>query len=708
MAHETPDDRLKRAEHELARTRQLLDDAQQLARLGSWEWNLDDDKVTWSAELFRLLGHDPETTEPTGELTRLAIHPEDRGRIRRLFADAMTTHEPIAERTRMVRPDGSEWVARTRAVVIAEPGGGPARLVGTVEDVSDQVRARDSEAMLAQIVRCANDAIYTLDTEGRVTSWNPAAEQLYGYSADEMLGRTLDRLFPTEADPATADRRDAARRRLLVDGVAPEEFEDRRRCKDGELIDVAIVMASLRDSEGRIIGAVANVRDITERRRVEAKLEHSVSHDGLTGLFNRRRFVEELAAASARAERDQTQAAVLILDLDNFKYVNEHFGHSAGDALLTGIATTLQRRLRDTDVIARLGGDEFGILVAPTTAAHVTVLAGDLLRAIRRHVLTADGHAVRTSASIGVTVFGDREVTPEDLLAGADRAMYESKEAGRDRVTLHSAEQREKSQARIRFSGEYVIRDALENNRFELFTQPIADLADGRLVACEILLRLRREGRLIPPGEFLPAAERLGLIHAIDHWVIEQAIAAAAQHPDIRFQINLSGATIDDERLDGFIAERLFEHRADPANVVFELTETAAIANMARARELARSVAELGCSFAIDDFGAGFSTFYYLKHFPAKYLKIDGEFITHPRSRTDELVIESIVRIARHLGKQTVAEFVSDAGTLERVRELGVDLGQGFHISRPFPLSQLGAAPRNLVRLKPERQLSMK
>jgi EAL domain-containing protein (putative c-di-GMP-specific phosphodiesterase class I) len=205
---------------------------------------------------------------------------------------------------------------------------------------------------------------------------------------------------------------------------------------------------------------------------------------------------------------------------------------------------------------------------------------------------------------------------------------------------------------------------------------------------------MRRDGELIYPGDFLPAAARLGLTREIDHWVIDHALELAAVHPELTFFVNLSGQTIDDDGLDLFIAERAAAHACDPGGVVFELTETAAVGNISRARELARKLAQLGCRFAIDDFGAGFSTFYYLKHFPADFIKIDGEFISGPRSPTDDLVIESIVRIAANLGKRTIAEFVADEETMERMRELGVDLAQGYYFSRPFPTSELASLER--------------
>jgi EAL domain-containing protein (putative c-di-GMP-specific phosphodiesterase class I) len=215
---------------------------------------------------------------------------------------------------------------------------------------------------------------------------------------------------------------------------------------------------------------------------------------------------------------------------------------------------------------------------------------------------------------------------------------------------------------------------------------------------CEVLLRMRGpDGELVSPGAFLPTAERLGIIRSIDFWVIEHAFAEAARYPDLTFELNLSGGTIDDAGLESFISSQLQSHAVDPSRIVFELTETAAVSNLARARELAHRLSDIGCEFAIDDFGAGFSTFYYLKHFPAKYVKIDGEFMNEPQSRMDELVIESIVRIGREVGKLTIAEYVADRAAMERARALGVDYGQGYFFAKPFPVRHLSGMPRKFL-----------
>jgi diguanylate cyclase (GGDEF)-like protein/PAS domain S-box-containing protein len=702
--HNTADGELARlraalasVREELNQTRRTLEDAQRLAHLGSWEWDLQMGAVYWSAELFRLHGFEPHEVVPDRNTAVLRTHPDDLEKRRRwLERLASEPGEEFEEMLRLALPDGSVRPITARGMLLVDEMGEPLRYVGTVQDMSVEARSRETERLLSQIVMSTSDAVFTIDPDMHVQSWNPAAERLYGYTEEEIVGQHVDILLPEIVDPAELEIRTTRQSRVLNQVSTYEEFETRRRRKDGTMIEISAVTSPLRDYAGDVIGIVASVRDITERRRAESRLSHLSNHDVLTGLYNRVRFEEELTAAAARAEQDGHEAAVLMLDIDNFKYVNETYGHKTGDELVAGIATTLQRCLRDTDVLARFGGDEFGVLIAPTTLEQAQQLAEKLLTAVREHVMQIDRKQLRVSASIGVATFGGKCATAEELLGDVDRAMYQSKEAGRDRVTVYSPSERASARGLLQRSSEYLIRDGLEQDRFELYVQPIVNLRTGIMTHCEVLLRLNDNGSIIMPGEFLPAAERLGLIHLIDRWVIDHAFALAAKHPDLTVELNLSGATIDDEQLVPHVATQLERHGTNPHRIVFELTETAAVGNIAKARELARTLSEFGCTFAIDDFGAGFSTFYYLKHFPAQYVKIDGEFLSDTRNRMDDLVIESIVRIGRDLGKQTIAEYVSDAARLERVRRLGVDYGQGYHFARPFPACELGGYPRKL------------
>jgi diguanylate cyclase (GGDEF)-like protein len=441
-------------------------------------------------------------------------------------------------------------------------------------------------------------------------------------------------------------------------------------------------------------------REIAERERYERELQHLADHDPLTGLFNRRRFREELDRELARARRSGIPGAVLLIDLDHFKYVNDSLGHSIGDQLIAQAGGLLARRARAMDLLARIGGDEFALILPDVTEHEAELVAHALLKVMRQELWAESTSGSRpVTASIGVAAFSAAsELSADELLVEADIAMYDAKEAGRGRASVYSAsdEHRERMQARLTWDER--IRGALRENRLVLHAQSIVPLNEDAPPCHELLVRmLDDDGTLIEPAAFLPIAERMDLIDRIDRWVARQAVRLLAREQraghDVRLQVNLSAVLLGDEELPAFIAGELHSAGADGHGLCFEITETAAIINMERARQFASGVAKLGCQLALDDFGTGFASFYYLKHLPFDYLKIDGEFIRElPNNPTDQLVVKSIAEIAHGLGKRTVAEFVSNQHTLELLRGYGVDYAQGFFVGRPGPIPQTGLA----------------
>jgi diguanylate cyclase (GGDEF)-like protein len=391
--------------------------------------------------------------------------------------------------------------------------------------------------------------------------------------------------------------------------------------------------------------------------------------------------------------------ALLMIDLDHFKQVNDRFGHNAGDELLISVARILQARVRETDLAARLGGDEFAVLMTEGGAAEAQILAADLSDLIRRRSVALSGAAPGgLTASIGIAVFDKREnLRPDDILVEADTAMYTAKQDGRNRIAAYVTDDGVRHRLAARLTLHNEIDSALKEDRFELHLQPIMDLRSGTIGRYEALLRMIDEsGALIPPATFLYVAERFDQIHAIDRWVIEHAIALLPRMAaDQAIEINLSGRSLGDPLLAAHISDVIAAAGADPHRLIFEITETAAIENIHRAREFADELTALGCSFALDDFGAGFGSFYYLKYLPFDYLKIDGEFVKNcTESRTDQLVLQACVQLARGLGKETIAEFVENAEILRLVRALGVDHAQGYEIARPQAVDVvLGSEP---------------
>jgi diguanylate cyclase (GGDEF)-like protein/PAS domain S-box-containing protein len=530
-----------------------------------------------------------------------------------------------------------------------------------------------------------------VDLDGGWRQVNEALCTMLRYSEAELLSATRDQL--THVDDLALDMEQV--NALIAGEIDHCEMEKRFLDARREVVWTTVSRSLVRDDDsGEPLYFIAQVQDITERRQFEAKLSHLADHDALTGLFNRRRLEHELDRQVAYTERYRTGAALLMLDLDNFKYVNDTLGHAMGDELIVRVANALRERLRDTDVIARLGGDEFAIILPETDTAAAEVLATGLLETIAHDGIVLDERsAIQVSASIGIAAIEHGTLrTPAELMMNADVAMYDAKEAGRGRFSVHDAADHA-GRLTDGVTWAEAIRTALATDAFVLYQQPVLDLRTNEIARHELLLRMvGAQGEHIEPATFLYIAERFGLVQEIDTWVVRQAIALIAEQAGrgrrLALEVNLSGLSLTSPEVLATIESELTETGIDPTCLTFEITETAAIVNIQKARAFAERIAELGCTFALDDFGAGFGSFYYLKHLPFDYLKIDGEFVRNlTDSVKDQAVVKSLARIATELGKQTVAEFVEDAETLELVRRYGVDFAQGFHIGVPQPVA---------------------
>jgi len=465
--------------------------------------------------------------------------------------------------------------------------------------------------------------------------------------------------------------------------------------------EVGAMAAAFNDMQDEV-GRAAQSLDVAreELLRSQRELQYAATHDALTELPNRSHLEREVDRVAALSAQHGGSAAVVVLDLDGFKYVNDSRGHAVGDALLVKVASLLRGALRPGDVAGRLGGDEFAVVLANVHPVEAVDLANQLLALLRAHALVVhDGKLIRVSASVGVAFTSPGlPRSAHDLIIDADVAMYEAKDAGRDRLAVTSTTDPRQDDLRSRHEWVERIRDALDNHRFVLLAQPIHALVEDPTERYELLLRMvDHDAQLIPPGLFLPTAERTGLIAQIDRWVVGEACQLLGQWQaagrDVSFEVNVSGPSMGDPELLAVIRAGL-TGITRPGSLVVEVTETAAIVDLPRAQAFAHQLAGLGIRLALDDFGAGYGSFYYLKHLPFDYLKIDGEFIRNlATSSHDQIIVSSLVTMAHQLGKATIAEFVEDAAALAAVRALGVDYAQGYHFGRPGPLPQ-PSAPR--------------
>jgi len=650
---------------------------------------------SWNAGAQQIKGYRAE--EIIGRHFSVLYPPEDvaAGKPDRALAVAGTDGRLQDEGWRM-RQDGTRFWANVVITALRDADGTLCGFGKITRDLTErrarELRLRASEERF----RCSFDeariGMLIIGIDGRYERVNDAFCAIVGHAREQLVG--LPRENITHPDDVAAD---AAALRSCLAGEATSQMREKRYLHAaGHAVWAAINLTLIRDPEGRPLHFIAQVQDITDRRNHERQLQHMADHDPLTGLLNRRSFERELSRHIARVERYGATGSVLMLDLDNFKYFNDTQGHNAGDQLIIRIAQGLQSRLRDTDMLARLGGDEFAVLLPAEDERETQTVADALLKVVCEQGTPAlAGRQQKVSASIGIARFDDRErLTAEEMMVNADLAMYDAKEAGRGRFSWYYTDQHERPKIESRMKWAAQINDAINEDRFELLAQPIVSLAAHDAPQYELLLRMRDpHGDLIPPGSFLYIAERLGLIREIDHWVTNRAIdMLAEQHAlgrDLRFEVNLSGHTIGDKQLLELIERRLRETRVPPDRLIFEITETAAIAHIGRAAAFAERLTELGCKFALDDFGAGFGSFYYLKHLPCDYLKIDGEFVRHcAENETDRILIAAVVQIARGMGKRTIAEFVTNQESVDALTHLGVDYGQGFHLGRPAPLHE--------------------
>ncbi len=526
--------------------------------------------------------------------------------------------------------------------------------------------------------------------DGRWLQVNDALCRITGHTGEQLKQTTLRAI--THPDDVALDVE--CLEQLLSGEIPNYQVELRYRHAWGHDVWVLVTTSLVRDEGRDPLYLVTQVQDISERKEMARHLEYVVDHDFLTGLLNRRHFEQELARETERAARYDSPGAVLLIDLDNFKDVNDTFGHRAGDDVLKGVAGLLRQRLRQTDIIARVGGDEFAVLLTQTDADEVQLVADDVVKALGREMAMLADQSIRITASVGVAMFDG--LTDVEALAYADVAMYEAKETGRNRFEMYRPRERGRERVSARLAEAEQIRIALEEDRLILFCQPILDLATNEICQYELLLRLPDEEHDEPltPSAFLYRAERSGLIQAIDAWVVRKAIALIAEHARaghrLVLNVNLSGRSIGDRRLAEITEAALEESGIDPAQLIFELTETAAISNVEEAKAFAVRLHGRGCRFALDDFGAGFGSFYYLKSFPFDFLKIDGEFVRDlVTSPMNQLVVAAIVSIARGMGMKTVAEFVTSEEAAELLRTIGVDHAQGYHIGMPRPVLEM-------------------
>lgn len=582
------------------------------------------------------------------------------------------------------------------------------RLVSSLSDIQ---KRKQAEALLfeekerAQVTLASiADAVVTVDTAGRIEFLNPVAERLTGWPLEEARQRPVAEVFAVVDESTGAPIADPVARALADGAVIEADGNVVLLCRGAESIAIDYSVAPIRDRGANIVGAVLVIQDMSRERQYAARLSNLASHDPLTGLLNRREFEERVRAIVEHREAEEGQHAVLYLDLDQFKVVNDTSGHAAGDELLRQVGALLRPRLREGDVLARLGGDEFGVLLPHCPPAPALRIAEALRKAIVDFRFAWKNRSFTIGVSIGLVNLADGPHTLASALSAADATCYLAKDKGRNRVQVYRPEDSEVALRRGEMEWVHRLHRALAEDRLCLFSQPIRAIhaPDANSDHEELLVRLIDEqNELIPPIAFIPAAERYHLMPSIDRWVIRTAFRViserrAAGKTSGTYAINVSGASIGDDQFLDYVRDSFARFRIPHASICFEITETTAVTSLSKAAEFIGALREPGCRFALDDFGVGVSSFTYLKQLPVDYLKIDGSFVKNMlNDPVDAAMVEAIHRIGRVMGKQTIAESVETPAMLDALRSVGVDFAQGHAIAMPSMFAPPGTRSRH-------------
>jgi diguanylate cyclase (GGDEF)-like protein/PAS domain S-box-containing protein len=671
---------------------------------GLWDWKLSTDELYCSPRFGQLLGYDNGLAIATMQGVSELVHDADRFAARQALANHLKRHLPFDCELRIQMRSGEFRWFRARGRAVRDPQTGWAlRMAGALTDISNEKTAvidLFAEKERAQVtLKSIADAVIRTDLHGIVEYLNPAACAVVGWKQDRDLAipwTALARMVDEATNQVVADPVAAA----MQEGHTIESHSHKVLIRhDGSEIAVTYMATPVRQHDGTIVGAVLVLRDVSTERQFAAKLTYQASHDALTGLINRTEFDRRLEVALQSAAKLGRNHAIMYLDLDQFKVVNDTCGHAAGDRLMRQVSGLLRSEMRESDTLARLGGDEFGVLLENCTQEAALRIAEQLRSLVEDFHFAFGEMRFHIGASIGLVHVSDGTLTLAEVLRAADAACYLAKEKGRNRVQVYRPDDRDLTtrQGEMRWAGR--LQQALDDDRFVLYAQEIFPVSGPREhgIHCELLVRMVDDnGKIVPPMAFIPAAERYNLMPQVDRWVVRNALATLKRlrieraEPAIGLcSINLSAATIGDERFPGFLRDQIELFDVPPELLCFEVTETAAIANLDRALDFMNEFSAQGVRFSLDDFGSGMSSFGYLKHLPVDFLKIDGAFIkdlaTDP---VDRAMVEAINSVGHAMGKLTIAEFVGDERVLKILNELDVDYAQGFFLGRPRPLAR--------------------
>ncbi len=683
-ARQTLEAKVRERTLELEEKRARLAEAQHLARMGSWEWRIDEDRIFWSDEVFRIFGLDPAEFEPTYDNYLDRVHPEDRDRLSRTVTEAITDNQSYQIEHRIETPAGEMKTVYGEGRIKADPTGRPVRLFGIVQDITEKKQHLAEIKRLSRAIEASTNLIFITDLQGRIEFVNRAFESVTGYSRDEAIGQTPRILSSGRTTQETyAD----LWKTILAGKVSTGEFMNRR--KNGQPFWVKSYILPIRGDGGEIDQLMAIQEDITRQVIESKKARYLADRDVTTGLLNRKTFIGKVE----RQLIEVPEAALILFDIDGFKTINTIYGANLADSVLRHVGRVIRSELSAESgriqYISRFGEDELAVFLTGAGAGEALALAETIRKTIAHRPHTAE--EVRVTVSAGVVAYPDHSDNIEHLLSKLTLSVQRAKSLGRNRCHIYEdADQEFQTRHRDYRHKEWIL-SALEEDRFEIWFQPILDLHTETIHHFEVLVRMRNpDGSITLPGAFIPAAESLGLVSDIDRLVIAKTVDYQCRLQracrDYTLSINLSGKEIGDEQLLQALRDRVRRTGIDPGKLVFEITETAAITDLDKAVRFVDELRGIGFRFSLDDFGVGFTSFIYLREMAVDYLKIDGVFVRRlHESRADQGIVQAITSVARGFRIKTIAEFVEHPETLERLKDLHVDYAQGFLIGKPAP-----------------------
>jgi len=615
------------------------------------------------------------------------------------FTDSMSVRGESFE-VEYRRKDGSTFMGETMLSVVRDEQHQLLGFVGIVRDVTERIEAQralaESRERAQVTLESIGDAVITTDTQGVIQYLNPVAEQITEWTLEQATGQPLEEVFNIVNEytdrPAKNSIEECLRFQRIIE-VSDGSLLISRTGREYFIEDSA---APIRNYDGKVIGAVLVFHDVTKARNMSRQLAWQAAHDSLTGLMNRNQFEAYLQRVLVDAQKHGAEHALLYLDLDQFKLVNDTCGHVAGDELLRQLSRLLEAQLRETDYLARMGGDEFGVLLDEGSLDVVSEIADRLRKTVEEFIFVWEEKSFRIGVSIGVVQINHESESLSRIMSAADMACYIAKDSGRNRIHIHTPNDSELEQRHGEMHWVTKLNQAIEEDRFVLYCQqirPTGKEVGSKYKHYEILLRLEEGDKIIQPMAFIPAAERYNLMPQLDRWVVSKAFEWLQENSseyDGVLTINLSGMSLGDKTFLPFVISRFENSGIDPARVCFEITETAAITNLSLAMGFIAEIKRHGARFALDDFGSGLSSFNYLKNLDVDFVKIDGAFVRDiDKDLVSYTMVESICHVSRVMGLETIAEFVETDSILRKLTDLGVDYVQGYGIHRPMRLSQL-------------------